>query len=280
MRGATWRCCAVVCALVVSTVARADDVETVRTKDGSIFRGELVEKVVNDHVTIKMATGEVKRIEWDDIETKPPPPARPQPEPKPEAEVVVVSFTSDDPKATLQRYVGSGDVAVDYVTPYGTTVATGDAELSLYRDVCSSPCTQHVSPEGRFRVAGEGLIPTESFTLSKGGPNHVAASMSSRGKRTAGKVLTIYTGAPITVVGALLLLAGAAAQPGAPCAGCVDAHASLLLWGGIVGGVGATMLTIGIILWATSGSSATLNGETVALRLPGHMRLGVGGLSF
>ncbi len=280
MRGATWRVGAIVCALAVASSARADETETVRTKDGSIFRGDLVEKVVNDHVTIKMATGEVKRIEWDDIETKPPPPPPPQKPTKPSGDEVDVSFTSDDPKATLQQYVGSGGVTVDYVTPYGTTLGSGDAELGLFRDVCTSACTQRVSSAGRFRVAGEGLIPTDSFTLQKSGPNQVSASMSSRGKRTAGKVLTIYTGAPFTAIGALVLVAGAVATPGAPCAGCVDAHASLLLWGGIITGVSVTMLTIGIILWATSGSSATLNGEHVALRLPGKMRLGVGGLSF
>src|ERR1700689_677802 len=37
------------------------------TRDGATFRGELVEKVPGDHVTIKLASGEVKRFAWADV---------------------------------------------------------------------------------------------------------------------------------------------------------------------------------------------------------------------
>jgi len=46
-------------------------------KDGSIFQGDLVESVPNDHVTIKLATGETRRFAWSDIaEQKEPGTAR------------------------------------------------------------------------------------------------------------------------------------------------------------------------------------------------------------
>ncbi len=240
--------------LLVASVALADGTETIRTKDGSVYRGELVERVVNDHVTIKLATGEIKSIAWADVATDPPP--------RPAPVGVEISFDADTPRATLQRYVGSGDVAVDYVTPYGTTVGSGDAELSLYRDVCTSPCNQRIAPGGRYRVSGEGLVPTDSFTLSATESSRISASMSSRGKRTAGKWLTIIGIAP-TLVGGLLLGVAPSESPVAPCAGCVNLQASMYLWGGIAAGVGATMLTIGIVLWATSGSSAMVNGVQV-----------------
>ena len=41
--------------------------ETVRLRDGSTFQGELVEKVPGDRVTIRLATGEIKRFAWGDI---------------------------------------------------------------------------------------------------------------------------------------------------------------------------------------------------------------------
>jgi hypothetical protein len=255
--------------LLVAGVALADDVESVQTKDGSVYRGELVERVVNDHVTLKLATGEIKTIAWSDIkpsETRPPPPRPP--------DGVAITFESDEPRATLQRYVGSGNVAVDYVTPYGTTVGSGDADLALFQDVCTSPCSQHIAPGGRFRVGGEGLVPTDSFTLKADEPSQISASMSSRGKRTAGKYLTI-TGIAPTLVGAIFLGVAPSESSVAPCAGCVNMQASMFLWGGIVTGVGATMLTIGIVLWATSGSSAIVNGVHV-----GHVRLAPQGLVF
>jgi hypothetical protein len=39
----------------------------VELKDGSSYQGDLVEKVPSDHVTIKLATGEIKRFDWSSI---------------------------------------------------------------------------------------------------------------------------------------------------------------------------------------------------------------------
>jgi len=46
--------------LLVPTTARADQASTITItlKNGAQYRGELVEKVPDDHVTIKLATGE------------------------------------------------------------------------------------------------------------------------------------------------------------------------------------------------------------------------------
>jgi hypothetical protein len=41
--------------------------ETVRTKNGAVYHGELVESVPTDHVTLKLATGAIKRIDQADI---------------------------------------------------------------------------------------------------------------------------------------------------------------------------------------------------------------------
>src|SRR5262245_43414910 len=43
---------------------RASGGVTVTLVDGSIIRGELVEMIKGDHVTVRIATGEVRRIEW------------------------------------------------------------------------------------------------------------------------------------------------------------------------------------------------------------------------
>ena len=247
--------------VLLASGALADDVESVRTRDGSVYRGELVERVVNDHVTLKLATGEIKTIPWADIQpaapSQPPPPSRPADPPS-----VEISFEADPSRAVLQRYVGSGNVSVDYVTPYGVTVGSGDGELSLYRDVCSSPCNQRVPADGRYRVAGEGLVATDSFTLHPDEHNRITASLSSKGKRTAGKYLTITAILP-TLVGGILLGVAPAESSVAPCDGCVNLQASMYLWGGIIAGVGVTMLTVGIVLWATSGSSAAIDGVQV-----------------
>ncbi len=47
--------------------ARAATTEVVVLKDGSLLRGALVELDDGDHVTVRLPTGETKRVEWSDI---------------------------------------------------------------------------------------------------------------------------------------------------------------------------------------------------------------------
>src|SRR5688572_11205712 len=54
--------------LLIAALLLAGDADTlIVLRDGSRFRGELVEEIPNDHLTIKLATGEVKRFAWADI---------------------------------------------------------------------------------------------------------------------------------------------------------------------------------------------------------------------
>ena len=58
--------------------------EMVRLKDGSTYQGELVEKVMGDHVTLKLATGDIKRFTWDQLQfttTQAPAPVAEEPPP-------------------------------------------------------------------------------------------------------------------------------------------------------------------------------------------------------
>ncbi len=270
--------CAAVC---LGHVARADDTERVDTRDGSSYRGELVERVAGDHVTLKLATGELKRIEWADIVAPvapppPPPPTAKAPRPK---SGITVDLVANDERARLERYTGTGTVDVDHVTTTGITLYTTQRDIDVYSDVCGVPCTVRVDPAARYRIGGEGLIPTDGFSLRSGQDNRIEAVLATKAKRTTGKVLT-YLGIPITVLGALFLTLGAISSDQAPCDGCVRMKSTFLLWGGIVAGVGVPVLTIGIVLWATATSSASIDGEKVSIKLPGGLALSPGGLSF
>lgn len=56
---------------------------TVVTKDGAMYRGEVLEYVVGSHITLRLDTGESKRIVWDDATQISPP--RPKRSPTPAA---------------------------------------------------------------------------------------------------------------------------------------------------------------------------------------------------
>ena len=52
---------------------------TVVTKDGAMYRGEVLEYVVGSHITLRLDSGESKRIVWDDAtQISPPRPRRSQ----------------------------------------------------------------------------------------------------------------------------------------------------------------------------------------------------------
>lgn len=53
--------------LAGSGVAAAQESYVVKLKDGSIYQGDLVEYVPEDHVTIHLATGETRRFAWSEI---------------------------------------------------------------------------------------------------------------------------------------------------------------------------------------------------------------------
>jgi hypothetical protein len=59
---------ATTCVATITGVAHASDVRLhITLDDDSEVQGELVEKVPNDHVTLKLATGEVRTIPWAKI---------------------------------------------------------------------------------------------------------------------------------------------------------------------------------------------------------------------
>src|SRR5580704_2020131 len=72
---------AVVLCSRAATALADTGVETVVTKDGAEYRGDLVESVPGDHLTLKLATGDVKRFAWADVTNvthdPPVPPAQP-----------------------------------------------------------------------------------------------------------------------------------------------------------------------------------------------------------
>jgi hypothetical protein len=57
-------------ALLAVTNASADDTVTVVLKSGGRYRGEIVEVVPNDHLTIKLISGDIRNFAWDDVDVR------------------------------------------------------------------------------------------------------------------------------------------------------------------------------------------------------------------
>lgn len=57
---------------------------SVVTQDGAMYRGEVQEYVIGDHITLKLDSGEQKRIAWGDAVQISPPRSKAKPAPKPD----------------------------------------------------------------------------------------------------------------------------------------------------------------------------------------------------
>jgi hypothetical protein len=174
-------------------------------------------------------------------------------------------------------------VSLQALTPTGLAL-TGEGsatELETFTDVCTAPCTAMVSPTGRYRLAGPGLRPTEPFYLVSPESNTIDARMASNLKHNWGRLLSLYIGPPLVLVGGILLATAPTDSTNAGCGpSCPNNQANDYLFGGIVAGLGVATLTTGIVLWASSSSSVSINGRDISLLLPGGSMLKADGLHF
>ena len=160
---------------------------TVVTTDGAVFRGELIEKWPNHHVTVRLPTGEYRRISWQYV-------ARLSSDMGAAAVNATVTtqvfFRSEDERAVLQRFVSGG----------------------TWYDVCRTPCAGKVASRGVYRIGGEGVRESEPFKLNGHGP-YVAIEtrrVGSDGTTALGGVMAI--GGGIAAYAGMLVLAAAAAD--------------------------------------------------------------------
>lgn len=190
---------------------------------------------------------------------------------------VRVRLSANEAGAELQQYRATDTVDYARPTPYGFHY--GSVEVDRYSAVCAAPCDVTVDPRGMYRIGGPALHPTQPFRLIPDADNEINATLSTRGRRTAGKTL-LYAGIPLTAVGGMFFAIGALSEDKVGCVGCVNYHRTGMLWGGILGGVGLGLLTTGIVVLAGASSSASINGQVVAVSLPGKLQLAADGLHF
>ena len=195
MRGTALWGLGVAC-LATGGVAWGADVERVDLRDGSVVQGELVERVPGDHVTLKLATGEVRRIEWAAIAAVAPGAAPGEPAPR----TTPVSVASDHQGTSLFR--------IDRLA----TLITGRGYGTLARlsTVCVAPCQANVemSPDVSYYVDGPDIPASSTFTL--GDPvkslNVKSGNSALRGLGAASMIvglLAVSTGGSLWIIGAV-----------------------------------------------------------------------------
>jgi hypothetical protein len=170
------------------------------------------------------------------------------PAPAPAPAAAVVQLDADDTRATIERRVGTQ-------SPSGLPLLeTGFFSVGQWQQQCVAPCTLALDTRYSYRVAGDGLVPTDSFSLPSSGERvRVDAKMGSSTGRVAG---ALATGG-----GLLAIAVGTAALIATPILHSEDVGSEGFRTGVLAGGIGAVSIGviavgIGTFLWFTNGSSA------------------------
>lgn len=167
-------------------------------------------------------------------------------EPAPTA--AVVQLDADDQRATIERRVGTQ-------SPSGMPVLeTGLFSVGQWEHACVAPCTLKLDTRYAYRVAGDGLVPTDSFSIPQSADRvRVDAKMGSSTGRVAG---ALTTGA-----GIFAIAAGGLALIATPILASEDVGSQGFRTGVLAGGVsalsvGVLAVGVGTFLWLTNGSTA------------------------
>jgi len=188
----------------------------------------------------------------DDAEPTPAPaPAPPAvAAPKPvaaSADAPVVELSADDGRATIERRSAT-------TGPTVPLLETGVLSMGHWEHQCIAPCQLKLDSRYAYRVAGDGLVPTDSFALPRGQDRvKVDAKMGSSTGRTLG-VLS-------TVGGAMAILGGGVALAATPILENEEVGSKGFRSAVLAGGIGFVSLgvvaaSVGLFLWLTNGSSA------------------------
>lgn len=221
--------------------------DIIYTKGGGMMRGTLIEVAAGAQATIQLATGEIVTVPWAEIlrieQGAPAPPPTPTPTPT----------AAPSPPDTMVL------VHIDSPSPVEMQVTHG--QKNDWQTVCASPCDQEFPSHGTYRIAGAGVRPSSSFTLSAmHGRASLAVSPSSSGWFVGGIVLTAVGGA-VTLIGAFIGLI-------AEITSTVDksgVSTSIESTGWTMAGVGAIGLVAGIVaLVSNAHSGVEMQGEGTA----------------
>ncbi len=188
---------------------------------------------------------------------EPTPPAPPPAATSTAAPAPEVVLSADARDATLERRVGT-------ISPLGPSIAeTGLVGVAQWERVCVAPCGLRVDPRFVYRVSGDGLVPTSSFSVPRTQERvDVDAKMGSSPWRVGG---ALAAGA-----GALGVLAGGAALAVSPVLASEDVGSETFRTAVVAGGaatlaVSAIALGLGLYTFVTNDSSVRVGSH----RAPG-----------
>jgi hypothetical protein len=222
--------------------AFADSACVVTLTGGAKYRGELVESIPGDHLTIKLATGQVITFPWKDVVSN--------------EEVELVAPVPSPPRGPVVHIEGPPSVRLERQT--GMVAEVGfhwPARLAnVYSPVCMAPCDVSVTP-GEHRLAGPGYTPTSDFIIQGSKRLRLEPHLGLSSFRWLGLASTI-AGGVLFIDGALFFALGEEGVGNNP-------H-GFVIAGAVMAPVGAILLAVGVPLLVASMSSVKIREDARA----------------
>jgi hypothetical protein len=209
-------------------------------KNGGILRGTIIDAIPNAHARIRLPTGEIATVRWDEVQkivhggARPPqgngaPPQTPAPPP---------------PTGNVFVHIDSGG-----------TVQLEQLKDGTWSVVCTNPCDVSLSKDHDYRITGGGVRRSKPFRLSGENGQRVLMTVdtASSGGFALG-IVAISIGAPVTLIAGLIWLVASACDSvdgSSIRSGCADTART----SGITALVGLAALVGGIVLMTKNGST-------------------------
>ncbi len=246
--------------LSLANTASAWEPELINLRNGGVVRGDLVEKVPSDHVTLKLATGELRVIPWQDIQQSPAPvaptiqasPAAPLkvgPPPLVAGREVHIVFKSD--VGARLECLDTGGVVVDRARSRALMSSGG-----RFTSICENSCDTTATADAQYRVSSASTHYVKPFRLEPGDAT-VDLQAAEDGKYSAGAIMLALGISAIASGGIAVGLAYLTATTSYDVVGSVTTATStpvsgLLIGGLVTGGIGLILAGIGVPLLITN----------------------------
>ena len=182
-----------------------------------------------------------------------------------------VELHASDQRAVIERRTGTS-------SPSGFAFSdVSFFSVGHWEQSCVAPCQLKLDPRFSYRVSGDGLVPTDSFTLPQGRDRvRLDARMGSSTGRLAGIFLT-RAGAVGATMGGIAL--GISPILESEDVGSKGFRTFMVAGGATFLAVGLVSVAIGLYLWTSNGSSVQQEGAGVTIG-KSNVRLTPSGIAF
>jgi hypothetical protein len=177
---------------------------------------------------------------------------------KASGKTVTVELQSSSARATIEKRVGTTSLAA---LPFSDT---SFGSVSHWEHACVAPCELKLDPHYAYRVAGDGLTPSDSFALPR---NKEKVTLSAEMGSSTGRL----SGMALTAIGVGSALLGGTALVLSPVFESQDVGSKGFRTGVLAGGVvflaaGVLEMGMGLYLWMSNGTTVRADHGVLAAK--------------